>query len=162
MSKMIGKNNPSYRHGLSKTRLYWAWSKMIDRCKNKKLKQYDDYGGRGITVCERWLSFENFYADMGDRPSGMMLERVDNDGNYEPSNCRWATREEQNRNRRNNSYIEYQGKRIQVTECARILGISKSAFLMRVKRGWQTPDLFRKMTRIRRMKFKRNTAKKET
>jgi len=73
---------------------------MIDRCFNPKRAKYADYGGRGITVCARWLVFENFYADMGDRPSGMSLEREDVDGNYEPGNCRWGTSREQSRNKR--------------------------------------------------------------
>lgn len=82
------------------SRTYQSWRSMIDRCFNPKRAKYADYGGRGITVCARWLVFENFYADMGDRPSGMSLEREDVDGNYEPGNCRWGTSREQSRNKR--------------------------------------------------------------
>lgn len=90
-------------HGKEGTIEYMIWSSMLQRCINKNYKQYHRYGGRGITVCDRWLnSFENFYADMGDRPEGMSIDRRDNDGNYEPSNCRWATKTEQSRNRCNN------------------------------------------------------------
>jgi hypothetical protein len=80
---------------------YRAWCDLRSRCNNPKVKQYDDYGGRGISVCERWDDYANFLADMGRRPSpAHSIDRRDNDGNYEPSNCRWATKEEQMQNRR--------------------------------------------------------------
>jgi len=88
-------------HGKSKSSEYRIWSGIIQRCTNPNNNRYSDYGGRGITVCDRWLKFENFYADMGDRPDGMSIDREDNDGNYEPDNCRWATDEEQRYNKRN-------------------------------------------------------------
>jgi hypothetical protein len=73
---------------------------MLDRCRNENNKNYKNYGGRGISVCERWYSFENFYADMGDRPENLSIDRINNDGNYEPGNCRWATHKEQMNNTR--------------------------------------------------------------
>lgn len=79
---------------------YITWVNMHQRCTNPKRRGFKDYGGRGITVCERWQKFENFLADMGERPPGLSIDRVNNDGNYEPGNCRWATRVEQNRNQR--------------------------------------------------------------
>jgi hypothetical protein len=90
-------------HGMSRTAIYNAWFGMIERCRNKKHKAYKNYGGRGITVCDRWCeSVANFIADMGPRPSTRhTLDRIDNDGNYEPTNCRWATWDVQSRNKRN-------------------------------------------------------------
>jgi hypothetical protein len=88
-------------HGMSESREYASWRAMIERCTNPHKAHYEYYGGRGIKVCDRWLqSFEAFYADMGPRPEGTTLDRRETDGNYEPGNCRWATRSEQQQNTR--------------------------------------------------------------
>lgn len=88
------------RSGLSNTPLYWVWHQLVERCNNPKNPAFKHYGARGISVCERWLHFSNFVKDMGERPEGLEIDRMDNDGNYEPGNCRWATRKEQLENKR--------------------------------------------------------------
>lgn len=95
------KTFDTIKHGYNRTPTYVSWSAMWARCTNSKLKSYKNYGGRGISVCERWKDFQNFLDDMGARPDGKSLDRYpDNDGNYEPNNCRWATAKEQRANQR--------------------------------------------------------------
>lgn len=119
---------------------YQSWMGAKVRCLNPKHKIYPQYGGRGITMCARWRdSFEAFLADMGPRPAGTSLDRYpNNDGNYEPGNCRWATQREQCNNKRNNQRLQYDGLDLTTSEWARRVGIGKATIRDRIKRGWAT------------------------
>lgn len=123
-------------HGMTGSRVYASWTNMKDRCLNKNNKKYKDYGGRGITICDRWKnSFENFFEDMGDRPKGYSIERMDVNGNYEPSNCKWANAKEQQNNRRNNLIIEYNFQRYTLQQLCDLLGKNSDKVGQRLKRG---------------------------
>jgi hypothetical protein len=128
----------SRTHGQSLTPLYRRWWGVIQRTTNANVPAYRHYGGRGIGVCERWTSFENFAADMGPTFSPeLTLERIDVDGNYEPGNCRWATWTEQGRNRRNNRFLEFHGHTKPVSEWCELLGLKFSTVAQRLDRlGW--------------------------
>lgn len=125
-------------HGLYGHPLYGTWAQMIQRCTNPNLKAYPSYGGRGITVCDRWRNdFAAFLADMGERPEGTTLDRIDVDGDYEPGNCRWATATRQARNTRHNRWIEYGGARMTAADWADVLGLSATTLRSRLDHlGW--------------------------
>lgn len=122
-------------HGKTKSRVYVIWKSMRQRCGNPKAFKYCNYGGRGISVCGRWLKFENFLADMGEPPDGLTIERIDNNGNYEPTNCRWATYTDQLNNRRNNRFVEAFGKRQTLTQWSRELNIPFTTLRNRLDRA---------------------------
>lgn len=136
-----GKSNVT--HGMSYTPTYQAWRHAKERCTNPKCRDWRNYGGRGITVCERWMSFDLFLADMGERPDGMSLGRIDNDGPYAPWNCRWETLAQQSNNRRTNHVLEWRGQRHTLTEWAKIIGVTRHTLAYRIKSGWKADDVFR-------------------
>jgi len=110
---------------------------MLQRCDDAKCKSYPYYGGRGITVCDRWRQFENFLADMGKRPRGMSIERKDNDGNYEPGNCKWATRSEQARNTRRTVHVTVAGRTMRLRTACEERGLSYNMVRQRLQTyGW--------------------------
>lgn len=115
---------------------------MKERCFSPKCKDYKDYGGRGITICERWLDFENFYVDMGDKPKGLSIGRIDNNDNYCPENCRWETSVQQARNKTSNVIIEYNGYKKPLIEWCEILGLSYKTIYRRLTRGWSIEKAF--------------------
>lgn len=100
------------------------------------MESYKYYGGKGITICERWNVYANFLADMGERPAGMTLDRKDSSGNYEPDNCKWSTPAEQAVNKTCNVWVEIDGRRQVLTHWAKELGIKRTTVLMRIRRGW--------------------------
>ncbi|BAZ39425.1 hypothetical protein NIES4101_53780 [Calothrix sp. NIES-4101] len=136
-------------HGMSETRTFKIWSRMIFRCSSPSDRGYKNYGARGIKVCQRWLdSFENFLADMGEAPVGMSLDRIDNNGDYEPENCRWANSRQQANNRRNNLRYEYDGAMMTVREISEATGVSASLLGDRIQRmGWSVQDAIRRPCR---------------
>lgn len=126
-TKIANTKHGHNRRGLT-SKTYTKWIRIQQRCYNPKASHYEYYGGRGIKVCDRWLGengFEHFLADMGVCPDGMSLDRIDNDGNYEPGNCRWATHKTQMNNTRHNDWIKYDGKEKTLTQWAEYLGMAK-------------------------------------
>ena len=143
-------------HGMTGTTTYHVWSGMQERCRNPKNKKWHNYGGRGVRVCDRWQSFENFLADMGEAPEGKSIDRhPDQNGNYEPGNCRWATGKEQCRNKRNNIVIQINGESMTVVEWSETTGaVSAQLIYARLHRGWPPEEAVyvpaRKMSIYRR------------
>ena len=141
-----GENCSGYKHGKavrrSETPEYRCWKSIRTRCYNQNFKQYPDYGGRGIKVCDRWNdSFENFLADMGERPSPQhSIDREDNNGDYSPDNCRWATSDEQRANRSCNTIIKVGNREQALFLWLRELKLSKATFMWRKRHGWSDEE----------------------
>jgi hypothetical protein len=118
---------------------------MLARCENPKTRDFANYGGRGIRVCAEWHGFEAFFSDMGARPPKHSIERIDNEGDYEPGNCRWATKTEQSRNKRNNRWLDYKGERRLLVDWAKVLGFDNFGIQLlsnRLRRGWSVERAF--------------------
>lgn len=131
-------------HGQHGSREYRIWESMKGRCLRKTDTRFDDYGGRGIQICERWMSFQNFYADMGPRPSSRhSIDRIDVNGHYEPGNCRWATRKQQQRNMRSNRLFTINEQTLCLAEWCEKYGTTPRRVESRLRRGW---DIERALT----------------
>ncbi len=146
-----GKNNSSYKHGHSarstgQTKEYSTWAGIKQRTTNPNVQNAKYYLGRNIKMCNRWInSFDNFLEDMGEAPSAKhSIDRIDNNGNYEPSNCRWVTHKEQMANTRATKWLEFDGKRHTQEEWGRITGLTGLTILKRLKRGWSVEDALTK------------------
>lgn len=133
----------TFKHGHAarkgNSRAYVCWMNIRRRCENPKASQYAWYGGRGIKVCERWQAFENFLADMGEPKDGESIDRIDSNGNYEPSNCRWVGRDVQGLNKRNVRHLTVRGVTKPIVVWQREMGLSRSVIQYRLKMGY-TPE----------------------
>ena len=135
----IGKprmNNGRFKpvHGMRNSRIYLTWNSMLNRCRNPRVRSYKSYGGRGIIVCERWLTFAQFLRDMGPQPDGLWLDRIDSNGPYDLGNCRWASRTEQANNKRNNVCITWNNVTKSIADWAREIGIPRDTLSKRIQK----------------------------
>ena len=130
------RNKDRATHRMTHTATYKSWDAMKYRCLVSTSRDFFRYGARGITVCERWMTFQNFLNDMGERPAGATLERIDNDAGYSPGNCRWATPCQQARNRRTTKKYEFAGAMRSIAEIAEMCGIERKTLTHRLRVGW--------------------------
>lgn len=132
------------KHGCAKkqTGAYKTWLAIIQRCTNPKTSNYHRYGGRGIQICDRWKAFQNFLSDMGERPPGCTIERINNQGGYEPGNCRWASRAEQSLNKCNSRFVFIDGNPLHISVAAALAPCGKYAFRSRIYKGWDATEAF--------------------
>lgn len=139
-SRSCGAKVNSRRHGhttkTSSSRTYTSWASMLQRCRNPKATKFPAYGGAGITVSDDWLSFDRFLEDMGERPIGTTLDRIDGSLGYSKENCRWVSPREQMENTRRNVLISYNGTRLPMSALADMLGVNRDTLAYRIKVGW--------------------------
>lgn len=128
------------RHGLSGTATYRSWNAMLQRCHNPNSYKFPTYGGAGVKVCDAWQSFDHFLKDMGLRPDGMTLDRIDGQKGYEPGNCRWATISQQQNNQKRTIRVKYFDREYTLSELSSTLGLSKNTLLYRIKIGWDQSE----------------------
>lgn len=149
--RLAGAIKSNTRHGKHGTTEYRIYRMMLARCLNENHPPYRYYGGRGIKVCDRWLGkdgFANFYSDMGPRPSlELSLDRIDNDGPYDPANCRWATRVQQQRNKRSSVVVEFGGMKMTLAEWASRLGVTYTVLMHRRQRNWPVERMLQQPAR---------------
>ena len=135
--RVIARNKANATHGMTGTPTWLVWDNMIQRCTNPNNKSYKEYGDRGITVCQAWRDeFSTFLKDMGPRPAGASIDRIDNNKGYEPGNCRWASSQEQANNRRNNITLTVGGITDTLANWSRKTGIGQKTIMYRIKNGW--------------------------
>lgn len=132
-----------FKHGMVKTKTYYSWASMIQRCLNKNNPNYKHYGGRGINVCQHWLKFENFFEDMGEMPENKTLDRIENEKGYSKSNCKWSTRMEQLNNTRRNHFLTHKNKTQTIAQWSRELNINRHKILYRIRRGWSIKKILK-------------------
>jgi hypothetical protein len=138
---LVARNAIAAENKVYDTATYQSWESMKERCYSRSHKSYKDYGGRGITVCDRWVeSFHNFLEDMGERPEGMTLDRERNNEGYCKENCRWATQKQQGNNQRSNVVLVFRGESHTTSEWADIVGIERHTIGYRIRRGWSVED----------------------
>lgn len=141
------KGRYTKKHGMYGTRLYHIWNGLRERCLNPNNKDYNNYGGRGITVCKEWDNAESFFkwALWSGYNDNLTLDRIDTNKGYCPSNCRWITSDEQQRNKRNNVILEFNGEKHCIAEWSEITGIKQSTIISRLRYGW---DVEKTLTKI--------------
>ena len=146
-----GKANWNYKHGETGTRLHKIWCSMHERCERPKHTHYKDYGGRGIKVCDEWGEYLPFaeWARANGYSEQLTLDRIDNDGDYEPNNCRWVTVREQQNNKRSNRVIMYHGKEYTLNQLAEYAGLKKTTLKERLNNGWSVEDAVERPVRKR-------------
>jgi hypothetical protein len=144
-----GQKDLRYNHGKYGSPAYSSYHSMMNRCRNKKNNRFKHYGGRGISVSKEWKTFEKFYEDMGDRPEGTSLDRIDNSKGYSKENCRWATNIQQASNRRTVIFLTFKNKTLSLKAWSRELGMRYLTLYGRVKNGWTIEEAFQTPVRNR-------------